>query len=162
MVSDVILFGLLELFFLISAILILRRLSKNKNAILLKILVLTCLVGAGIAVLLGGTILNLTNVYGGYTAQKQFAAWTMIWSGYMILTGPQVFFFRKPRVKRKSKVITNFSPDFKQKLNGLSATNPVESPIEMNKTQPTVRETNGIDLSLSENGDTPINSETTP
>ena len=163
MVSDVILFGLLELFFLISAILILRRLSKNNSTLLRKILVLTCFVGTGVAVFLGGAILNLTNVYGGYTAQKQFAVWTMIWSGYMILTGPQVFFFREPGVQSKSKVITNFSPNSKERSKERSKDSKGQDSYsrESKGVDPSSRESKAIDYSTM--GDnTPRNFDLTP
>lgn len=99
---NVVLYSIVLLFFITTAILILLRLRKQKSKTLKRILVLSSFIVLGLIVYLVGASLNLSQTFGIFTPQTTLAVWTLIWFGFCLMVGPQVIFFREPNLYSNS------------------------------------------------------------
>jgi hypothetical protein len=76
---NALLFGLIEVFFLIVTILILQKLNKNKSKILKRLIPLTSFVGFGVLLFVIASIINVANSFDSFNPRQFFTAWTLFY-----------------------------------------------------------------------------------
>lgn len=103
--TTVVCFGLAEVFFVTTSILIFLKLNKSKSKILDRMLPFCCITAFAVLIFVIGAIIDVTQVFtGNIGPKKSCAVWTLYWCSATVIIGAQTIYFREPSSVKSSKL----------------------------------------------------------